>query len=518
MQEFPNSFEPIPAQPMGYGNTVSQVPWQRSPRFRLFAVVLFLCLAAGLGYTLSQPAIYESRASLLVSAMTAVDQSSAAPDIQHVAIQRQVLLGNELINRTRDRLDSEVGYDLTRPEIREIMQVEQVPDTNLVEMVARGERERLLPLLINTWTEVYLAARAAEITQSTDNTTRIVSSELDALNQKIETARVALDDFRREHNIISAQREENAELNQLRGLNQSLNDAVDVELRAQGRLETVQARLARGELVIAGSQRDSMKKTQGELQRLNAQLKELERTYTREYIDRHPRMQRIPERIALLETRRAAGLAESNQLALEEAEEAYAAAARTTAKIRERLEQQREKVTVFTTIFAEHETLESDLANLEEIHRATLMRLTQIESSQLQKYPQVKVIDPASEATMIGPPYLIYSLIVLAGSVFTALFAVWLSSWLNPTQKPPNVMLSGVHMYPTREALAYQQAALAQQQNPALEQQHIPALQQQAEPAAEGETGQTADSETGPAADSETGPGDEDANKPRTNE
>jgi succinoglycan biosynthesis transport protein ExoP len=207
MQEFPNSFEPMPADADAYGS-VSQVPWYRSPRFRLFTCVLLLGLAAGLTYTLSQPAIYESRASLLVSAMTAVDQSSTAPDIQHVTIQRQLLLGNKLITDTRDQLDKDVGYDLTRSEIREIMLVEPIPDTNLVEMVARGEHEQLLPLLIDTWTEVYLAARAAEIEQSTSDTTRIVGRELEELNGKIDSARVALDNFRREHNIISAQREE----------------------------------------------------------------------------------------------------------------------------------------------------------------------------------------------------------------------------------------------------------------------------------------------------------------------
>src|SRR5687768_18069791 len=49
-------------------------------------------------------------------------------------------------------------------------------------------------LLINTWIDVYLDARAEEVKKLTSNTQRIVEDELEGLADKVNSARVALED------------------------------------------------------------------------------------------------------------------------------------------------------------------------------------------------------------------------------------------------------------------------------------------------------------------------------------
>ena len=76
-----------------------QRPWFRSHRFIIFVIVFLVCAVISLTYNYSRPAIYRSSATLLTSAMTAIDRESNAADIQHVAIQKQILLGHELLPR-----------------------------------------------------------------------------------------------------------------------------------------------------------------------------------------------------------------------------------------------------------------------------------------------------------------------------------------------------------------------------------------------------------------------------------
>lgn len=92
----PGSYSPLPND---------HVPWFRSRRFVIFVVSFFLCITVSLSYVFSRPAIYLSSATLLTVAKTAIDQVSGDIDIQHVAIQKQVLLGSELLAETSRRLD-----------------------------------------------------------------------------------------------------------------------------------------------------------------------------------------------------------------------------------------------------------------------------------------------------------------------------------------------------------------------------------------------------------------------------
>ena len=65
-------------------------PWHRSPRARLFGLVAGLTLVAGVIYTLLQPLVYRSSATVLMSAPSAIDAEVAAADIQGVAIQSSI--------------------------------------------------------------------------------------------------------------------------------------------------------------------------------------------------------------------------------------------------------------------------------------------------------------------------------------------------------------------------------------------------------------------------------------------
>ena len=133
-------------------------PWYKSRRLIIFSVTFLICALLALSYVFTRPAMYLSYATLLTVAKTAVDQPSGDADIQHVAIQKQILLGSELLAETSGRLKSgnnaRISIDLSPGDIRQMLDVRAVAETNLVEMVAGGPDPEILPVLINTWIDV----------------------------------------------------------------------------------------------------------------------------------------------------------------------------------------------------------------------------------------------------------------------------------------------------------------------------------------------------------------------------
>ncbi len=131
-----------------------------------------------------------------------------------------------------------------------LLRVDPVPDTNLVEMSAQGSDGELLPQVVDTWIDVYLAARAEDIEQRKAQTLLVVQDELDGLAIKLEQARAALDDYREKHEIISVERQENEVLARLDGLNKALNNAIEEEAKTRAYLDTLREAITGGAQVV----------------------------------------------------------------------------------------------------------------------------------------------------------------------------------------------------------------------------------------------------------------------------
>ena len=403
-------------------------------------------MSIGLFYNFQRSAIYRSSASLLTVAPPEVDQRGAEADIQHVAIQRHRLLGQPLLEEVVLRLDSETSDDdITVPSIYQLtpmLDVVSVPETNLVELRAEGPDAVLLPRLVNTWVNVYLEIRSDEIRRVTKETTDSLHQQYEELGEKISEKRQALDEFRKNNEILSIGRDENQVLAMLKGLNKSLNTAIEEEIKARARLDAIMAAIERGQAVVPDQDKRSLTQMETRAQALREKLAELDRRYTREFLSRSPELKVIPEQLAELEKkiRRKHNL--GRNIVVTMAEQEYAAAQQTTVVLRQELEDHKQKATEFTAKFAEHEALLEDLARLEELYRLAEERLVQIEIKNRAKYPQVMVVEWAFLPTKpIWPHYMRDAGFVFAGSLLIALLMVWLIDYLKPkreTQQPPS--------------------------------------------------------------------------------
>ncbi len=449
-----------------------QTPWFRSRRFVIFAVSFLLCITITLSYVFSRPAIYQSSATLLTVAKTAIDQVSGDADIQHVAIQKQVLLGSELLAETSRRLEIP---EVKVTDIRRMLDVRVIEETNLVEMIAEGPDATVLPMLINTWIDVYLAARAAEIIKLTGNTTQIIEDELSGLSEKINIKRIELGRFRQSHDISSIGREENEALARLSGLNESLNVANDEAVKAKSRLDSINKAVSRGQSVVPQEDTRTLSLLEQRAQELREELEELDRRYTREYMELSPSLKVVPEKLAALEGEIKQLRQGGQSIVLADAEQEYNAAQQTVRAIRNQLDEHKLTAAEFTTRFTEHDALQGDLEALELLYRETQERLVQVKTRYVGKYPQVDVIERAFlPSEPIRPNYWLDAMIAVIGSILFSLFCVWISEFLMRKEQPePAVNLSGIHLYqsdaPEMLSHSQHQNKLAQQQRYALE-------------------------------------------------
>ncbi|MDD2800933.1 MAG: integrase [Methylococcales bacterium] len=435
-------------------------------RFVIFVIVFLLSASIGLTYTYSRPAIYRSAATLLTSAMTAIDRESTPADIQHVAIQKQILLGHELIGETLSRLKDSATTDylqqLTAHDIEKFLIVEPVEGTNLVEIRADGTDPKFLPLLVNTWVDVYLDARAEDIKKLTGNTTNIITDELKGLAEKINAKRAELDEFRKINDISSTGRDENEPLAQLNGINNSYNQASEDEIKAKAALDAIKLAISRGQAVVPDQDQGSLESLERRLQELQEKLAEFDKRFTRDYLNKQPALKVIPEQIKKLEAEVKHKRDYGKKIVLTESENNYVAAQQTLIAVRAKLAEHKKLAAAFTSKFSEHDALKTDLEGLEKLYRETQERLVQIETSQKEKYPQVTVINRAFESSEpISPNYSLDALIAVSGSLFLALFSVWIFEYLTRKPEPQAaITLSGIHMYnPSTDLLSHQQTA-----------------------------------------------------------
>jgi len=406
---------------IGWGNT----------RLRLFIASFLVSLIIGLIINYSRPAVYSSNATLLTSAATAVDQASRDVDIQHVIIQKQKLLGIELLSETLARVNSADMPDLTLLDVRNILNVEAIEGTNLINMTALGPEPEILSVVINTWIDVYLEARALSVKNAASNTVERVKSELTELKLKIERAEDELGMFRQEHDISSISREENELPATLISLTTAFNTANEEVLKTKAKLDAINQAIANGQAVVPKQDQDSLTELEREYRELTAILAEFDENFTRDFLQYKGSMKYIPEQIKKLEQQIKRKREIGKGIVSTEAGQNYYAARQVVGKIRQQLDQHKEKAVKFTSIFSRHQALMDDLESMQLMMREIQDRLLKIENKQFEKYPQVDVVERASvNRQAISPDYNLGLFIVLIISTSLAFFTVWFKGYL----------------------------------------------------------------------------------------
>jgi len=473
---------------------------RRLRRWLVFLLIFVPCLLGSQIYIFLQPAIYQSTATVLTMAATDLDQVSPAADVQHVSIQKQILLGSSILEKTVERLQQAPSSSqrFNVEELRNIFSVETEQETNLVYLHAQGPKPYVLQLAVNAWIESYLQIRAAFIAENTEKVVSEIHDQLGRIDRQVEEKRNQIDEFRLRHNIVSTESADNQAHARLQGLNASLNKALEEEVIAKAKFNAILDAISRNETVVPEEGSRAMAVLLQQAEKLRDQLAAIEGQYTKEYIDLNPNLRRVREQLVEIEAKIAEKATVGKTYARQEAENNYAAARQAVLDIKRQMEAHKKQAAEYTSQFAEHQALQQELLNLETLQQETKQRLADIEVKQREKYPQVNVVDWASLPDKpISPDYLQQSILAFAISLGLALLAVFIIDYLNrePLPSPSPVSLGGIHLHhqpqamldvvaPQQPQVAYDPltALPAGDSKRALSQQEVLALYEAAEP------------------------------------
>lgn len=440
---------------------------RRVRRWWVFLLVFLPCMLASQTYIFLQPAIYQSMATVLTMAKTDLDQVSPAADVQHVSIQKQILLGPAVLEKTVEHLQNMLtnNRSWSQDELKNMFTVEPEPNTNLVHLQAEGADPKLLQRAINAWIESYLKLRASFIAENTDKVTLELQDQLKRIERQVADKRSDIDQFRLQHDILSTESADNQTHARLQGLNKSLNDALTEEVKTKAKLDAVLDAISRNQVVVPEADGNTMAVLVQQAEKLRDQLAGLEAQYTKEYIQLNPRLRKVREQLVELETKISEKSSTGKDFARQEAENNYAAARQAVQAIKKQMQEHKQLAAEYTSQFAVHQAMQQELLKLETLQQDTKQRLVDIDVKQREKFPQVDVVDWASLPDKpIRPNYLQQALLALGISLFLALLSVLIIDYLNrepePALSPMN--LGGIHLHHQPQAML----DISQQQPP----------------------------------------------------
>ena len=245
------------------------------------------------------------------------------------------------------------------------------------------------------------------------------------MKEDVAAQRLALDEFRRKHDIVSIERDENQSTARLRSLTAGLNEARNRQVDAEARLTSMRANLAAGKAVLEAIDGSNVADLERRASDLRERMKDLEQEFTPQFLRFEPKYQALRTNLARLEQQieqeKRAGTGRALQKVGQEAESARQAVAR----LQEELKGLKREVQDFTVRFSESTQLANELARLEKAHESARERVAQLEAEKKAR-PALTVLSlPTIPERPERPDYARDAAIAVTGAALLGILAVW---------------------------------------------------------------------------------------------
>ncbi|MBK1633025.1 hypothetical protein CKO31_20165 [Thiohalocapsa halophila] len=433
------------------GQDHSSLP-RRSPwSLALWFLVVFTLVAAPLTiWNFSRPPVYRATATVLTT--VPAERSGAGrseADVQHVAIQRQLLLGRQLLTDTIERVeDAGATPPPTPDDLRPLLTVDPIPGTNLVELSAEGGEPLLLADVVNAWLDAYEAMRQAEIEARLGTQLEQLSDQADSLETKIAAKRAALTRFREQHDIVTLERDNNRALKRLSTLQSSLADAEDAQIKAKAKLAAMQAAAARGEPVLAKAAAASLAQLAERESELAVRVEQLQKRYTEMFIQNDPNKRALPEELQRVRARMQTVRRQGAEAALTEARREVETTTDRLFRLQRELAEQKRVASRFSADFETYQDLQSDLKALDEMQRNNERERVAMETRAIDGYPQIEIIEPAHPPRDWAHPHYLRDLgLTVAAAGGAGLLTVFGLVLLDTARRPRRSPMTGVRIW-----------------------------------------------------------------------
>ncbi len=432
-------------------------------RLTVFLFVFSLTLLPGLLWNLLRSPEYRANARVQITSGTVSSQtvttitgsSAELPPAQRIDLltQAQVLTSRPLFEAVHRRLVKE-GHNAAFADADPIVALQNavaatpIPGTDIVELQAIGASPQLMAKVVNTLIETYHEQSLASHGNLSQEALTNLRDEVERLGISITEKRTQLAAFRERSGVVSSERSENEALARIKGLSESLNKANEDAGKAEARLRTLRESAASGRSPVLSRDNPTLASIEQRISVTREQLRDMERTYTPDFMAMDPTARALRARLTELEQQLSASRASSQQAALISAEEEAAGARAAVERLRGQIEGQRRAAQVFSGNFQEAKAMEDDLVRIEGARRNASERLAKLEATENTRLPGLTLIEAASVPEKPWrPDYLRDGLINLAVSFLLGLLAMWFVELFNRTSPsqtvgPTTVILS----------------------------------------------------------------------------
>ena len=432
-------------------------------RRRVFLGTLSVALLLSLGFTWLRPPEYRASALLEISPAAEPpaprDAGGRAPEsAKPFLTEVQVLTSRPVLEAVAARLAHD-GRDLSGfgPDpvagMQSRLEAKPVVSTNVVELVATGQRPELLAPLLDTIIAVYQERLAEAFRSASSESMAQADDEVKRLEATVATKRRDVEAFRLRNDIVSLQRDENEVLARVRNLSTSLSAANDRVAMAEGKERALSEAAAAGNAAVRARDDPTLASLEQRASQIREELRDLERGFTPEYLAKDPKVIAERARLAELQQQIVAQRAAGQQTAILEAKEELASAQGAAARVQSEMSSSRQEAAQFNARFSQYKSRQDELDELEAAYRDAVQRRAKLEASERARTPTTKLLEAATTPQEPWRPlYWRDTAFSLGGSLALALLAMWLVELFNRPEPQPAVVL----IQPQPGALRYE--------------------------------------------------------------
>ncbi|MPZ47550.1 MAG: hypothetical protein GEV05_30165 [Betaproteobacteria bacterium] len=403
-------------------------------RIALFLGVFLLVAGGGLVYDYSRPATYHATGRLSVEPPGVEDPVVKS---QFVIAETQALRRSEVLQTVAQRLQA-AGARPDFAELERMLKAEAVPQTSIIELRAEGGDRNQLIAALTTWVEAYVASRKETDREDETEAVEEARHAVKVAKKAIEDKRKEMEGFRRQHGILSIEREENPGAARLKGLYNALNDAATREVNAEAKLKAVNESIAQGKGFVRAADKTAIATLEMRAVDLRERAKDLEHDFTAQYLAMDPKYKALKANTARVEQQIEMEKERSQKSALAEAQEEFAGAQRATQKMRDQADSIKKESQAFAVRFVELKRMAFDLDQLQETNRLAAERLRKLEAARKPSAVRIRVLTaPYADDRPIAPDYTRDAAIALGAGLALAIAAVWVLDYLRRDPQQP---------------------------------------------------------------------------------
>ena len=279
-----------------------------------------------------------------------------------------------------------------------------VDGTSIVSLKARGGEPTFLKAFLDRLVAAYQVSISERYKSASSDAIVQVRDEAKKLGDSVVAKRKDADEFRAKYNIVSLERDENQVLSEVKGNATALNAANDKVIAAEARLNALQDAQAAGQSVTRSKDNPTLASLEQQAASIRADLKEVARTFTPQYMAIDPRVKSMRERLIEIEQQMVQQRQASQQGALQEAKEELAGARSASAALKKQLANNQQSVQSFTSRFNEYKGMQEEVVRIEQLRQKAVERQAALEAEESARVPKVEVLEPAATPYVGGEP------------------------------------------------------------------------------------------------------------------